>query len=1082
MDYNWLENVPSSVTPIPVYQPDFSFLQSMQMKANAQYEQGFSEVKNTYASIFNKPVTGEAMNKRQQEYAKQAQQQMKAISAADLSDPKNVEAAENIMTPFYKDPLLVKNISYTSHYQDQFQKQQGMKNSTDPATRALYNPLVDSYLNNGLERLANAPLTTDAYNTIEKRESIPVFDLDSDVKKEWTDMFGKDGGIKTVNQDGMLMTITTNGPKSVAAYKSFYLSVAKRDKYAAQNRVLSTAKMENDFKDIKARFPGMPEAELNVEYGTEVVKGVTKYYTDAITSFKNTATEWNTKNGVLIEVDKDGKPLHPEKVISPAMQAQIKYNNSMANQFKKMAEETTAEFTKKLGYDPITGTVDPNSESYKKAVTDISSNPRDYISQVYMNHAADTWATGVGNISSVEMKANPIAEAINKQENERWEREFKEQQFNITAGLKDRALDLKTIVDYKRAGIPIPQSILDEAGIIGFDNSGNAITTGVGGTGTGAGKRPVAPSFGSGNVTVTGIDINKLPNPINAFHQNQQGIINNINTTALSDDGFLNVLSMVPDGMGKADIALLSNDLQNAIRTGKYTSDPAAQKRFNDMNKILENNGITNTLPVNGKYVGPNQYRQALMELTNKQSQVIYQAADSDKAATGLRLAQQYHEMQDQLATYTKKQEEYTTSVRSFIASDKTGVYKKIYDRDRGVLYTTEDIANDMPRSITALDENGKEYTLSGRQLAGRWEQGLGLGTIPRITTVDGSPVKHEFAASTPAGGPGMKSAVHTLYYNKSTGTWNALDQVNKYVDSKYGTPKEREELMKKASTSVLSKMNEYNTGISGASIDYDLSDKENPVQRVTGEKLIGELLIPTNEGIYPMYTTGDDNKMSGVLSNELQSAMHNAKYRDGYEGLISGVRVTQFGPNGTPAAEITFSQDKPKDESKERSALRDTKSIWIDISPDAKGALLNQLPKAQTVFKYGNLLYGTDAVTSSPTEESMGFKYSIIPGQKDTQGRSTSAKIVSSHWSINPDGTIRRKPDGTPEWTEEVDTRFNLMEGEHALSPDELMQKKNDWQMSILRKRQQLLKISEGSNSANGQPGWVTIGSLYNK
>ena len=88
MDYNWLENVPSSLTPVPVYQPDFGFLQSMQMKANQQYEQGFKEVKTAYSSLFNKKVTGEEATKRQQDYSKQALDQMKAIAATDLSDPK----------------------------------------------------------------------------------------------------------------------------------------------------------------------------------------------------------------------------------------------------------------------------------------------------------------------------------------------------------------------------------------------------------------------------------------------------------------------------------------------------------------------------------------------------------------------------------------------------------------------------------------------------------------------------------------------------------------------------------------------------------------------------------------------------------------------------------------------------------------------------------------------------------------------------------------------------------------------------------------------------------------------------------
>ena len=139
MTYDWLENVPSSVTPIPVYQPDFSFLASMQMKANQQYEKGFKEVKGKYDAIFNQPVTGEEAKKRQQDYKNSALEQMKSIAATDLSDPKNVLAAENIMAPFHEDQLLLQNQALTSTIDNESRKIEAYRTSSKAEERNLYN-------------------------------------------------------------------------------------------------------------------------------------------------------------------------------------------------------------------------------------------------------------------------------------------------------------------------------------------------------------------------------------------------------------------------------------------------------------------------------------------------------------------------------------------------------------------------------------------------------------------------------------------------------------------------------------------------------------------------------------------------------------------------------------------------------------------------------------------------------------------------------------------------------------------------------------------------------------------------------
>ncbi len=53
-NYDWLNNVPSSVTSAPVYSPDFEFLERMQAKANAQYERRLEIIQAKASALYIK--------------------------------------------------------------------------------------------------------------------------------------------------------------------------------------------------------------------------------------------------------------------------------------------------------------------------------------------------------------------------------------------------------------------------------------------------------------------------------------------------------------------------------------------------------------------------------------------------------------------------------------------------------------------------------------------------------------------------------------------------------------------------------------------------------------------------------------------------------------------------------------------------------------------------------------------------------------------------------------------------------------------------------------------------------------------
>jgi hypothetical protein len=124
-------------------------------------------------------------------------------------------------------------------------------------------------------------------------------------------------------------------------------------------------------------------------------------------------------------------------------------------------------------------------------------------------------------------------------------------------------------------------------------------------------------------------------------------------------------------------------------------------------------------------------------------------------------------------------------------------------------------------------------------------------------------------------------------------------------------------------------------------------------------------------------------------------------------------------------------------------------------------------------------LLTDKTPVTQNDFEEKAGFKYTIMPDptSRDAKGRFTKAFIFTQHWNVNPDGSIKKKTDGTPDWSNEERVPLNLLVGDRALSPDEIIESKNRWVMAQIEKRRILAENNQNTPPAQGG---VVVGDLF--
>jgi len=1112
MDYNFLENIPSSLTPIPVYQPDFSFLQSMQMKANQQYEQGLKEVKTAYSSLFNKQVTGEEATKRQQQYAKRAQDEMKAISATDLSDPKNVLAAENILAPFHEDTLYLENIARTSEFQSEFAKQEAMKNSKNKEERALYNSTIDYYLNKGVEQLASAPMTKEAYSKLERRKSVPVVNISDIALQQIKDV----GYIKTTDAKGNVMNITTNGPKSVEAYTSVYKSIVSRPEYAEQNRVLSTARAEMEMDKVKKDNPNVSDQQLKDIFTEKAISGNVEWYAKSIADYRKTALEYRRQNAPYGDLDANGFAVDKaQKPRTPEDQAVIINNLTKAQMYEDLARKTEEEFTKSFGYvqtdktkystssDEYIKGLDVLSSIYQKRVSDIRGNTNDYIQNLYLSHDADAFAKSLANISSVETKVNPVQQEVNKQTAEI----FKEQLaiYKAVTGVeqKQEQIDLKELEFKIKAGLPVTQEDYDKLYGAGFTMK--RIGT--------YGDNKSGIDIGSGDIDMPGTNVRQVPT-IDTYNTAKLKLAIDINRASFGSDGMLNMISedVVPNGLTGPEIFDLSAAYNKCLETGKYDAESLAVRE--KAAKLLNDFAPTKD-KVYAADTGPNTMREGLGVLaTTDAADPLFLTQNPKKQDIVMKMAMQNQIIQKNSAELLKLNEDYQKNLKEFLDNDKTGKYKILINNKTNDFYKPTDAAEifNLPTITVNKFGSNQRKTINGNELAQLWDSknfhiDRGRGTVNingeefQIGNINGFNYVPNTGADNSKRTPyhaalDLDNLLHgetPHNYSGDNGVYIAYpNQIKPKLNNGisfydiFGEPGQYKEKLNDASKQVVGKMPQFATGESSPELTFDLSGtgKEiDPTQKTTGTKLVKEALLPNNHK--NMYTVDGTNKMIGQgLDENMKKAIIDARFKDFIYDIAGATSVVPIGPNGVPAVRINMQIGKGKSDDETISGvsiakIKDLGVIYMDIPNDAKGEVLQQIPQAEKFQRYAKLLTDTKGIVQDDFEAKNGFIYTIKPNpdSKNEKGLFTKVHVFTSQWKVDERGQYIIDPKtGKPESTPMTDTEFNVGTGGYSI--DHIVETmKNNWILNEMQKRRMLLEYNKKQPSAAGTQ---TFGDIY--
>jgi hypothetical protein len=128
----FLQGISQFLPEIQPYQPDLNFFGNMLQTKQYQYDQGYNQVNNLYASLLNAPVLRQESAQRRDEFFKKIQSGIQKISTLDLSLEQNVNSAAKIFQPLIDDEDINYDMMRTGQYQQELAKAERLKNCIDP--------------------------------------------------------------------------------------------------------------------------------------------------------------------------------------------------------------------------------------------------------------------------------------------------------------------------------------------------------------------------------------------------------------------------------------------------------------------------------------------------------------------------------------------------------------------------------------------------------------------------------------------------------------------------------------------------------------------------------------------------------------------------------------------------------------------------------------------------------------------------------------------------------------------------------------------------------------------------------------
>lgn len=277
--------------PMQLYKPDYQFLTQVYGTRQAEYDRGFSMVKNLYNSVLNSALTNSGNESFRQEAFKKLQGALKSVSNVDLSNPTNIMRAQSLIDPISQDQDMAYDMAVTKFHQSQKQKMEQYKNSSDPKMRAMYSDYSKMDIAFAEDDLRNAKRGDGSVQKIQPREFVPFEDTMEYLRKAAKE---QDLEITQSGPDGKGYIIKRTNGAGVAPIFSEWAKATMGNRFDRQFQVMGRVAAESSIRN-EMSTTGVKREEAIQKISQKLLPTINE----------KTATEGITADKELKKIDDD---------------------------------------------------------------------------------------------------------------------------------------------------------------------------------------------------------------------------------------------------------------------------------------------------------------------------------------------------------------------------------------------------------------------------------------------------------------------------------------------------------------------------------------------------------------------------------------------------------------------------------------------------------------------------------------------------------------------------------------------------------------------------------------------------------
>jgi hypothetical protein len=128
----YIQGLNDYIPTLQPFSPDYNFLSNILQTRQSRYDAANKQLSGVYGTLLNSPMSRQSNLDKRDAFFKSVDQDIQKISGMDLSLQQNQDVAMNVFKPFYEDKDMVKDMTWTKNWLNEYDRGENFKTCVDP--------------------------------------------------------------------------------------------------------------------------------------------------------------------------------------------------------------------------------------------------------------------------------------------------------------------------------------------------------------------------------------------------------------------------------------------------------------------------------------------------------------------------------------------------------------------------------------------------------------------------------------------------------------------------------------------------------------------------------------------------------------------------------------------------------------------------------------------------------------------------------------------------------------------------------------------------------------------------------------